>query len=225
MTPIHGAGYENGATTALGAMTRHTGKAILVLGALAATDMTTSREAVAADYGPLWTNAGQSGGAVTAAQIPTTSSALMEIRRLAGLTWQEMGDLFGVSRRSIHHWVSGKPLSAGHERRVRVVLGELRRVDAGSAQTNRDRLFTVSEGRGDSLFERLQAGETSVVPASGTEILPMRRPPQSRRGSTEKLETHSPFDLMETLPGRPPVKGKARGGRLIAKRSRSGKTG
>ena len=225
MTQIHGAGYENGATTAWGAMTRHTGKAILVLSALAATDMTTNREATAAHYGPLWTNAGESGGAVTAAKAFTSSSALMEIRRLAGLTWQEMGDLFGVSRRSIHHWVSGKTLSAGHERRVRVVLGELRRLDAGSAQTNRNRLFTVSEERGDSLFERLQAGRTSVVPASGTEVLPMRRTPKSRRGTAENLETHSPFDLMETLSGRPPVKGKARGGRLSAKGSRSGKTG
>lgn len=225
MTEIHGTGYENGATTAWGAMTRHTGKAILVLGALAATDMTTNREAVAAQHGPLWTNAGESGGAVTAAQGPATSSALMEIRRLAGLTWQEMGDLFGVSRRSVHHWVSGKALSARHERRVRVALGALRRLDTGSAQTNRNRLFTVSDERGDSLFERLQAGETPVASANGAEALPMRQTIESRRWSPEGLGTHSPFDLMETLSDRPLVKGKARGGRLIDKRAGSGKTG
>ena len=38
----------------------------------------------------------------------STAEAIMEIRRRSGLTWQELGDLFDVSRRSIHHWANGK---------------------------------------------------------------------------------------------------------------------
>src|SRR4030065_864926 len=39
-----------------------------------------------------------------------TANAIAEIRRLTGLTWGQIAEIFDVSRRTIHFWASGKPL-------------------------------------------------------------------------------------------------------------------
>src|SRR5262245_15054918 len=36
----------------------------------------------------------------------STGSAVMEIRRLSGLTWEQLSALMGVARRSLHFWAS-----------------------------------------------------------------------------------------------------------------------
>ena len=87
-------------------------------------------------------------------QTQTTGTAVLEIRRLSGLTWEQIGDLFDVTRRSVHHWANGKSPSARHERHIRQTLAVLRRLDAGSQAANRDRLLTV-DINGRSLFDLL----------------------------------------------------------------------
>lgn len=74
-------------------------------------------------------------------QRAPSNSALMELRRLSGLTWERLGELFGVSRRSLHFWASGKPQNSAHEERLQRLLATLRRVDRGSARENRGALF------------------------------------------------------------------------------------
>ena len=67
----------------------------------------------------------------------STSSAIMELRRLSGLTWEQIATLFNVARRSLHFWASGKPVNAPNEERLRRVLttdpgtGVMRHADAG----------------------------------------------------------------------------------------------
>ena len=65
--------------------------------------------------------------------VPTesTAEAVMEIRRRSGLTWEELGDLFDVSRRSIHHWANGKPVTASHDRMIRRMLAAVRHPRSG----------------------------------------------------------------------------------------------
>ncbi len=75
------------------------------------------------------------------------SAALAELRRLSGLTWDQLARLFAVSRRSLHFWASGKPMTPGNEEHLHRVLGVLRRIDRGSAAANRRLLFTAGEGR------------------------------------------------------------------------------
>lgn len=73
-----------------------------------------------------------------------TSDAIAELRRTSGLTWDQIGQLFGVSRRSVHFWASGKPMNAANERRLRQVLGIVRQADRGDARSNRAVLFEAS---------------------------------------------------------------------------------
>jgi len=75
-----------------------------------------------------------------------TGHAVAEIRRLSGLTWEQLGELFGVSRRSVHFWASGKPLSAINEARLMRVLDIIREGYRGDARSTRVALFHVSEG-------------------------------------------------------------------------------
>ena len=73
-----------------------------------------------------------------------TSDAIAELRRTSGLTWEQIGRLFGVSRRSVHFWASGKPMNADDERRLLQVLDIVRRADRGDARSNRAVLFKGS---------------------------------------------------------------------------------
>ena len=74
-----------------------------------------------------------------------TSDAIAELRRTSGLTWDQLGRLFGVSRRSVHFWASGKPMNAANEQHLLQVLDVVRRADRGDARSNRAVLFEVSE--------------------------------------------------------------------------------
>jgi hypothetical protein len=69
------------------------------------------------------------------------SNPVSELKRLSGLTWDEMAQLFGVSRRSVHFWASGQPLSAANEKRLLHVLDVIRGADRGDARQNRAALF------------------------------------------------------------------------------------
>ncbi|MFZ0791077.1 MAG: hypothetical protein WAM94_15805 [Chromatiaceae bacterium] len=75
-----------------------------------------------------------------------TRQAISELRRISGLTWEQLGELFEVSRRSVHFWASGKPLNAGNEQRLMQVLAVVRAADRVDARSTRAALFEVNEG-------------------------------------------------------------------------------
>lgn len=75
-----------------------------------------------------------------------TRKAVSELRRLSGLTWDQLGQLFEVSRRSVHFWASGKPLNAENEERLMRVLDVVRAGDRGSAQDTRAALLDSTDG-------------------------------------------------------------------------------
>lgn len=76
----------------------------------------------------------------------TTRKAVSDLRRISGLTWEQLGKLFDVSRRSVHFWASGKPLNAGNEQRLMQILDVVRAADRGDARSTRAALFEVSDG-------------------------------------------------------------------------------
>ena len=99
----------------------------------------------------------------------STAEAIMEIRRRSGLTWQELGELFDVSRRSIHHWANGKPVSAGNDRTIRRMLAAIRYLDRGSQRDTRALLLSVDQATGVSPLDLLQAGrfDDATAPVPG----------------------------------------------------------
>jgi DNA-binding transcriptional regulator YiaG len=76
----------------------------------------------------------------------TTRQAISELRRISSLTWEQLGELFDVSRRSVHFWASGKPPNADNEQRLMQVLDVVRAANRGDARSTRAALFEVKEG-------------------------------------------------------------------------------
>jgi transcriptional regulator with XRE-family HTH domain len=78
--------------------------------------------------------------------VPTTHEAIVELRQLSGLSWAELARLFGVSRRALHFWVEGKPLSLDNEARLRELLRFVRTHRCNHVSDTRRALLTPVAG-------------------------------------------------------------------------------
>jgi transcriptional regulator with XRE-family HTH domain len=87
-----------------------------------------------------------------------TQKALGELRRLSGLTWEQLAKVFNVSRRSLHFWASGKPLSSSSEEQLNRILGAIKYIDRGSASLNRS-LLLKPDANGNPFIDLLIAGK------------------------------------------------------------------
>ena len=141
----------------------------------------------------------------------STAQAILEIRRRSGLTWEEIGDLFDVSRRSVHHWASGKPVSAGNDQMIRRILAAVRRLDPSSQTGARAQLLAVDDATGVSTFDLLKNGRfdevmmrLKVVQAPGRRRIPLSRKAQDAR------RPPAPAFLLEAERERPEPPSKAR---------------
>jgi DNA-binding transcriptional regulator YiaG len=76
----------------------------------------------------------------------TSQATINELKQLSGLTWEQLAKIFNVSRRSLHFWASGKPLSPFNEEHLRRLLGTLRYINRGSSDMNRSALLHPQQG-------------------------------------------------------------------------------
>jgi transcriptional regulator with XRE-family HTH domain len=88
--------------------------------------------------------------------------AVNELRKLSGLTWEQLACLFDVSRRSVHFWSSGQPLAVAHEKKLNRILDAVQYISLGSASLNRSLLMGIGND-GKSYLELLAAGEYETV--------------------------------------------------------------
>lgn len=99
------------------------------------------------------TDATSSGPSIPAMDMPpleapvpaSASTSVAELRILGGLTWDQVARLFGVSRRSVHFWASGKPMATEHEEHLYRLLALFREIRV-PADVMRGRLLAVSAG-------------------------------------------------------------------------------
>jgi DNA-binding transcriptional regulator YiaG len=103
------------------------------------------------------TNAGTSLPASVSAR-----GAIAELRRLSGLTWDQLARLFNVSRRALHFWASGKPMAPSNEEHLQRLLAVMRKIDRGTASANRALLLAARED-GTFPFDMLAIGEYDRV--------------------------------------------------------------
>jgi DNA-binding transcriptional regulator YiaG len=143
-------------------------------------------------------------GQLVSVPAETTSEAIFEIRRRSGLTWEELSDLFQVSRRSVHHWAGGKAVTAQHQQQIGRTLMAIRQLDQGEAKRTRNFLLTPGAD-GLLVFDLLKAGAfDEALTLSGT-ASPWIRPPMTelslevRRGRRPPR----PVDLVAALGDHP----------------------
>lgn len=185
------------ATTAGGSRLSKTLRIICVAGALYVPG-TASTAGIPSDAVPVFTASTTSGAQPVVRR--TASAATMELRRLSGMTWDQLARLFNVTRRTIHFWASGKALSASNEERLHRVLAAIRMIDRGNARENRAALFTPRPD-GRLLFDLIQAGHYGEASSYSGDLEQHRRPAlfplsPSARASRVPLQ---PADLADAL--------------------------
>lgn len=193
--------YHTSGTSALGAMQHHdnyrfiASKVFLTLPITATTGTTFDCDLLAA------MNMTTSGSTLpSTSSTEATQKALKELRKLSGLTWDQLAKLFNVSRRSLHFWASGQPLSSFNEENLNRLLGIIQYIDRGSASLNRSLLLRPSSD-GRPLFDLLVAGEHEEVKLIlGSGNAPERPPlvPLSEDAHTSRMP-QNPADLVDAL--------------------------
>jgi len=82
--------------------------------------------------------------------------AIFELKRLTGLTWEELATLLSVTRRSLHLWANGGPINALNERHVRDLLMAMHELDRGTARENRALLLAPLQDADSTVGDLLQ---------------------------------------------------------------------
>jgi transcriptional regulator with XRE-family HTH domain len=120
-----------------------------------------------------------------------SQKAINELRKTSGLTWEQVAKLFNVSRRSIHFWASGQPLSSNNEEKLNRLLGVIRYIDRGSASLNR-KLLLSPNADGELPLDQLISGEYDQVKENLGRGNPPKRP-QLTPLSEEESELRRPL--------------------------------
>ena len=116
-----------------------------------------------------------------------TSGAIAELRRTSGLTWDQIGRLFGVPRRSVRFWASGKPMNAANEQHLLRVLDVVRQADRGDARGNRAVLFEVSaDGTPFDLLASKRFDEAGALLGRGPGRRRLTSRPLDAKAATER---------------------------------------
>jgi len=81
----------------------------------------------------------------------SAASNAAELRAISGLTANQIGRMFGVSRRSVQNWLAGAPMARQHEERMALLISQIR-VLGSTPDTRRAALLHGADG--GSLFHR-----------------------------------------------------------------------
>lgn len=126
---------------------------------------------------------------------------LADLRRSSQLTYEELAPMLGVSRRTLHNWNSGSPISARREARLRRMAEAVRTVASVSRRPIRNQLLDAQPG-GLRVYDLLAEGlfQEAVDVAAG------RRPhePAPERAERDSVATQLDRrdDAVELTPGR-----------------------
>lgn len=98
---------------------------------------------------------------------------LRRIRRLSGLTWEELSIAMNVSKRSLHLWDSGEAISQRHLKHLHLVAGLMDRLDKGNPVHLRNLL--LKDLGGQNALTLLKEGQFALVE---TQLAPEKASPQ-----------------------------------------------
>jgi transcriptional regulator with XRE-family HTH domain len=126
-----------------------------------------------------WTNSGSVLDEIVSDRA--FADAVLEIRRKSGLTWEQLASLFGVDRRSVHLWASGRPMNAAHAERLNRILAVLRRADRGTPSSTKAWLHSPTP-HGILPLDLLREGRFDEIPMPAASADSARPAPLSEAG-------------------------------------------
>lgn len=135
--------------------------------------------------------------------VERAGAAIAELRRLSGLTWDQLARLFNVSRRALHFWASGKAMTPGNEEHLQRILAVLRKVDRGSVAANRTALLAVRDD-GIIPFDLLTEGryDGAIAVLGGSEGVVRARSPRMSMDAKVARTPRPPEELADALQDR-----------------------
>ncbi len=80
------------------------------------------------------------------------------LRKDTGLTWDQIAKLLSTTRRSVHNWASGEPISSSNHERLCRIAATVKQIGRGSAAANRALLLSSVED-GALLIDLLSRGD------------------------------------------------------------------
>ncbi len=133
-------------------------------------DWTSTARVVGADLMTVSAPRGIETAALLAAKAQTTQSktsavpseALTEAEEIqwlhesSGLTWEQLGRVFGVSRRAVHLWANGGRMNGTNAELLGQLVGLVRALPAGNADERRAALLAPTQ-QGPSLVDEFRA--------------------------------------------------------------------
>lgn len=102
--------------------------------------------------------------------LPTQSRPdVAAIRRISGLSWQQVADAAGVSRRSVHYWVNGGNISKLHRDRLQQLASEVDGLSYLAPETVRAHLME-RDSSGQTILGRMAAGREAQARTGPTVV-------------------------------------------------------
>jgi DNA-binding transcriptional regulator YiaG len=116
-----------------------------------------------------------------------TATLVVDLRNRSGLTWDQLASIFGVERRSVHFWASGRTMNASNAERLARVLAAVSRIDCGDPAVTRALLLTPTE-TGEVPLDLLREDRLSELSsmAAPPAFLVKRAPPISPRAAASR---------------------------------------
>lgn len=84
------------------------------------------------------------------------AEAVKSLREESGLTWDQLGRLFGVSRRAMHLWANGGRMNAAHAEALSAILRVVREL-AGSGNIDPREALLRPGADGRSMYDELRS--------------------------------------------------------------------
>lgn len=78
-------------------------------------------------------------------EIVSPGLLLRSVRESAGLTWEQIARVFGVSRRAVHHWAAGENMSAHNIEMLARLERMVGKLPGQTAEQKRAALFAADE--------------------------------------------------------------------------------
>lgn len=137
----------------------------------------TARASIAVKNTPLVEHAAERPSAETVRKLHADS----------GLTWTQLGKMFGVSRRAVHHWASGGRMNSANAERLAELVAEVRKLQGTTAEQRRAALFAPGAD-GVSIIDRYRSkqasgdGDVSGTPFTPGQLLGALHDSNTKRG-------------------------------------------
>ncbi|WP_141718021.1 hypothetical protein [Nocardia altamirensis] len=94
------------------------------------------------------------------AVMESTRGAVRWLHDSSGLTWEQLGRVFGVSRRAVHMWANGSRMNASNVEALHEFIAAIHRLGAMTPDATRNALLSTRSG-GTSLLDEFRARHRS----------------------------------------------------------------